>query len=197
MNETDFMSFYPNAAISFQPDRSQSKEVAAKLTAASADKVDKDEFVFETASSLAAYYPSFSSLNATALKEQGSALVEKLKETRSTENKGVQMCRIGLANSDINKLMNGIQKDFVDAYLKSLSGSRRKRSTPSLTCADITDLDGSLNSIPDSTLKTLTATEYRACMATLGKTTNYWSSTQATLLSDLAKSVNYLSNLKF
>ena len=129
------------------------------------------------------------------MKEQGSALVTKLKETRSTEDKSVQMCRLGLPNSDINKLMNGIQKDFVDAYIKSLK-RRRKRSTPALTCTDITDLDGSLNSIPDSNLKTLTSTEYRSCMATLCKSTNYWSSAQATLLSDLAKSVIYLLNFE-
>lgn len=63
MNETDFMSFYPNAGVSFQPDESQTKEVSDKLTAASAN-VDKKEFVFTTASSLAVFYPSFASLKA-------------------------------------------------------------------------------------------------------------------------------------
>lgn len=124
------------------------------------------------------------------MKDKGSALVGKLKETRNTEDKNVQMCRIGLPNSDVDKLISGIQKDFVSAYLKSLGQRRRKRSSPALTCTDITDLDGSLNSIPDSNLNTITATEYRACMATLGKTTNYWSSAQATLLSNLAISVS-------
>lgn len=63
MNVTDFMSFYPNAGVTFQPDSSQSNEVSAKLTSASAD-VEKEEFVFTTASSLAIFYPSYSSLNA-------------------------------------------------------------------------------------------------------------------------------------
>ena len=84
--------------------------------------------------------------------------------------------------------MSNIQENFVRAYFQSGS-SRRKRSTPALTCSDLNQLTGSLNSIPDANLNTLTAAEFRECIDVLGYSTNSWSNSQTQILANIAKSV--------
>ena len=63
ISTSDFMNFYTNVGKTMQPNPTEATEISTKLTQASAD-VNKEEFVFTTASSLAVFYPSFASLNA-------------------------------------------------------------------------------------------------------------------------------------
>ncbi len=123
------------------------------------------------------------------MKENGAALISKIKVARDPTDTDIQLCRLGLPSDDTNSRMSTIESTFVNAYIASLSSRRRRRAVAALTCADINNMAGSLNSIPATTLGTMITSEFTSCMSVLGSASNNWGTSQLATLSTLTKNV--------
>ncbi len=77
--------------------------------------------------------------------------------------------------------MQTVYKNFRSIYAKTIfSSSRQKRSTPSLTCANLQA--ASPDSFIASDLSTITSSVFQSCLSTIGASTNSYSIDQLTTL---------------
>jgi len=193
VNETDFINYYPNIALTFQPDSNETKSTIAKISALADQQTEETiaNFVFSDLKNLGLYYSKFLDLNATEFKNNGADLLNTIKLNRDPENSDVQMCRFGLENDmSVQTEINSVQTSFVNAYISTLSsGSRRRRSVKStLTCDDLNNLFGSLKSLSTSQLNVETSV-FTSCQQLLGSASNGWSTEQLLVLVGVAKEV--------
>lgn len=117
-----------------------------------------------------------------------------IKNSNDPSDSSNQQCRLGLTNSDsITSQIKSIGSAFVASYFtnSSLSGSG-KRSASSLTCSDLNNLSGSLNSLTTTQLSSIISSEFVLCQTLLGSSSNSWSLDQLSTLTTIAKSVSLI-----
>ena len=132
----------------------------------------------------------------TGLRQNGQHLLSQILGARDTTDPDVQTCRLGLNNNNETiALFNGVKSSFVAAYSSTLGSKRRRRSSSTLTCADINNLAGSLNTLSTTSLSNILNSEFSACLQILGSSTNNWSAAQLVVLATKIKSVNKISKL--
>lgn len=133
-----------------------------------------------------------------------------IKNSNDPSDSSNQQCRLGLTNSDsITNQIKSVGSAFIDAYISSMSSStssttsatnsssslslnRRKRSAISLTCSDLNNLSGSLNSLTTTQLSSIISSEFVLCQTLLGSSSNSWSLDQLSTLTTIAKSVSLI-----
>ena len=117
-----------------------------------------------------------------------------MKKARDPTDSSIKSCQIGLSNTDtFTSYISQYGSVFVAKYIASLSGSRKKRATTtSLTCSQLTDLSSSLNSLSTTQLGAISLSDFYSCQTLLGLSSNSWSSSQLTTLAALAKSVKII-----
>lgn len=122
--------------------------------------------------------------------------MKTIKKGKDTTDSSNQMCRLGLSNDKTQKsLIDSVAKYYVSVYLKSLSGTQRKRrATQTLTCTDINNLSGSLNALTVDQLGNILVSDFKSCQTVLGLSSNSWSSEQLATLATTAKSA-YSNNV--
>lgn len=121
--------------------------------------------------------------------------MKSIKKSRDITDQSNQLCRLGLTNDNALKtLIDSIGTSYVTAYIQSKSGSRRKRSASDITCTDINNLSGSLNSLTTTQLNTISNNDFTSCQTVLGLASNSWSTNQLSTLATKAKSV-YSNNV--
>ena len=130
------------------------------------------------------------------MKESGAALITKIKGARDPTDSDIQLCRLGMSSADTDSRLSTIGSTFVNAYIASITGRRRRRAVSALTCADVNNMVGSLNSIPASTLRTMITSEFTSCMSILGSESRNWDASQLSTLATLTKNVGF-ENYKF
>ncbi len=190
MNETDFLSYFPNVGRTFQPDSNETTSITNKLSLLARQQTSVEDFVLLSLGDLGLFYANISGLNATKLKAYGANLIDTVKSNRDPDDAAVQACRFGLEN-DLSVLasIESVQDSFVTAYVSSLNSRRRRRSVKStLTCDDLNNLSGSLSSLSASQLN-VEDSVFVACQQLLGSASNGWSSEQLASLVAVAKSV--------
>jgi hypothetical protein len=60
---SDFLNYFPNVGISFQPNENQTNSLVSKINSLAVSQSSQENYVFSTLNDLALYYSSFSSLN--------------------------------------------------------------------------------------------------------------------------------------
>lgn len=121
-------------------------------------------------------------------------MINIIKKARDPTNSTIQLCRIGLTNSQTTKtLINSISSNFAS---NALSNNRRKKRSASLTCTQLNQMTSSLNSLTVNQLLSISNADFISCQILLGSSTNAWSSAQLNALATVAKSVNILIDFK-
>ena len=106
--------------------------------------------------------------------------------TRDPSIESIQLCQIGLTNSD--SISNLIDSVFVSNYAPSNKKRIVKRTAiTTFTCTDLTTLGSAISSLTAAQLATITPTEFVSCQTLLGSTT--WSAEQLVSLVTIAKTV--------
>lgn len=124
-------------------------------------------------------------------KTNGISLINKIRAARDPTDESIQLCRIGLTNNkNATDFINTIGGYFVDAMLGTTAGKRKKRST-TLTCTDINNIAGSLNSLTVNQISSLSTPDFISCQIQLGASSNSWSTAQLSALAAVAKLVIY------
>lgn len=115
-----------------------------------------------------------------------------IKASRDPSSSSIQLCRIGLSNSDsVNTLINQYGSSFISKYLAPSS----KRAATALTCTQLNALSSLLNQLSVDYLALLDVNVFYSCQTLLGASSNSWSSAQLNQLAIIALKVCDLVNL--
>lgn len=214
-----FVSYFPTLGISFQPDDSQIKIIQSLISKLTTSVSSQDNFVFSTLSDLALFY-NFSSPYANSLTyvinfcirlkflrlkslfrkwtSSGTSLMNIINNARNPSDPSVQICQLGLTNSNsIQNLIRNYGSILITKLKTTFTTSQRKRASNSLTCDQLNSLSGSLNQLSTADIASIDLNEFYTCQSLLGLTSNSWSTSQLTQLANIAKMVKKDFDLKF
>ena len=107
---------------------------------------------------------------------------------RDPSIESVQLCQIGLTNSDsISNLIDSFGSTFVSNVASNKKRIVKRSASYAFTCTDLTTLGSAISSLTAAQLATITPTEFVSCQTLLGSTT--WSAEKLVSLVKIAKTV--------
>lgn len=93
------------------------------------------------------------------------------------------------STNNFTDLLNIYGTTFVTQYVKSVTGSGRKRAVYSFTCNDLVNMGAGIKSLLPNELATISLDDFYLCQTLLGQSSNQWSLYQLQVLASKALSV--------